>query len=132
MPDTLSAVGGAYKNNRRTTVEQPSSRNPRLPQLQPLSAWYDLIQKKKSRHGGVEQPVTVHPQQLASSYFGPAKAERLRESGGSGTEPFSPTVRLGDSELRVVTVENMQLYPGIVYFPIYSHTPPAGTNSFAY
>ena len=35
--------------------------------------------------------------------FGPAEAERLREfiflAGGSGIEPFSPTVRLGDSEL---------------------------------
>ena len=37
-----------------------------------------------------------------TSYFGPAEAERLRFlAGGSGAEPFSPTVRLGDSELRV-------------------------------
>ena len=50
--------------------------------------------------------VPCHPPQLASSCFGPANAERLREyiflAGGSGTEPFSPTVRLGDSVLRVV------------------------------
>ena len=37
--------------------------------------------------------------QLASSYFGP-EAERLR-AGDSSTEPFPPTVRLGDSVLRV-------------------------------
>ena len=46
----------------------------------------------------------LHPPQLASSCFGPADAEHLREhilAGGSGTEPFSPTVRLGDSVLRV-------------------------------
>ena len=39
-------------------------------------------------------PVPWQPQQLASSYFGPAEAERLRELGGSGTDYFSPTVRL--------------------------------------
>ena len=42
-----------------------------------------------------------HPQQLASSYFGPAEAERLRDAGDSGTERLSPTVRLEDSVLRV-------------------------------
>ena len=44
-------------------------------------------------------------------YFGPAEAERLREyiflAGGSGTEPFSPTVRLGDSEWRVASESHL-------------------------
>ena len=69
--------------------------------------WSSAVPTEEGEEGeeGVPtaQPPSVHPQQLASSYFGPAEAERLREyifrAGGSGTEPFSPTVRLGDSEL---------------------------------
>ena len=44
----------------------------------------------------------VHSQQLASSYFGPAEAERLRLAGDSGTERFSSTVRQGDSVASVL------------------------------
>ena len=45
-----------------------------------------------------------HPQQRASSYYGPATPSACASmAGGSGTEPFSPrpTVRLEDSLLRV-------------------------------
>ena len=56
----------------------------------------------RSHDAGTRKNNQPHPQQLASSYFGPAEAERLRECQvDSGTENFSPTVRLEDAVLRV-------------------------------
>ena len=47
--------------------------------------------------------VTItYPQQLASSYYGPADAKRFAQvymAGGSGTEPVFPQARLGDSRV---------------------------------
>ena len=64
--------------------------------------------KYSAVHSSSVSPTTYRlltREQLASSYFDPAEAERLREyiflAGDSSTEPLSPTVRLGDSVLRV-------------------------------
>ena len=73
-----------------------------------LSSFFAGISRSGGDSAGYDcfSVVICHPQQLASSYFGPAEAERLREyiflAVDSGTERFSPTVRLEDSLLRVV------------------------------
>jgi len=111
----LTLEGGSLSLSRSLFSRSRRS-HPRTP-----PSWLHAAQRSALAAGFFKPPMShfiyflrrvpvAHPQQLASSYFGPAEAERLRGyiflAGNSGKEPFSPTVRLGDSVLQVPVARN--------------------------